>query len=118
MTLESNIHITNSASLRIFPARIREPGIAVGVGSQWLFNFVFSLSTPYMMTGMGGWGTFLLWGVFDAVIAVLTFLFLRETKGLSLETIAHQQFSTHHDETVLARKGDDVTVEEVENGGE
>lgn len=24
----------------IFPTRIREPGIAVGVSSQWLFNFV------------------------------------------------------------------------------
>jgi MFS family permease len=27
----------------IFPTRIREPGVAVGVSSQWLFNFVFSL---------------------------------------------------------------------------
>lgn len=69
-----------------------------------------------MMTNMGGWGTFLLWGVFDAVIAVLTFLFLRETKGLSLETIAHQQFSKHHD-TALGHKVDDVTFEQVENGG-
>ncbi|KIH93270.1 MFS quinate transporter [Sporothrix brasiliensis 5110] len=76
----------------IFPARIREPGIAVGVGSQWLFNFVFSLTTPYMMKGLGGWGTFLLWGIFDAVIAVVSFFFLRETKGLSLEKIAHQKF--------------------------
>lgn len=75
----------------IFPARIREPGVAVGVGSQWLFNFVFSLTTPYMMTNMG-WGTFLLWGVFDVVIAVVAFFFLKETKGLSLETIAHQNF--------------------------
>jgi len=75
----------------IFSTRIREPGIAVGVGSQWLFNFVFSLTTPYMITNMG-WGTFLLWGLFDAVIAVLTFLFLKETKGLSLEEIAHNNF--------------------------
>ncbi|CAK7231296.1 hypothetical protein SBRCBS47491_007881 [Sporothrix bragantina] len=81
----------------IFPARIREPGIAVGVGSQWLFNFVFSLTTPYMMTGLGGWGTFLLWGIFDAVIAVVSFFFLRETKGLSLETIAHQEFRKNAD---------------------
>ncbi|KAF3766890.1 general substrate transporter [Cryphonectria parasitica EP155] len=76
----------------IFPARIREPGVAIGVGSQWLFNFVFSLTTPYMIKNMG-WGTFLLWGVFDAVIAILAFFFLKETKGLSLETIAHQQFT-------------------------
>jgi sugar porter (SP) family MFS transporter len=75
----------------IFPTRIREVGIAVGVSSQWLFNFVFSLTTPYMITNMG-WGTFLLWGLFDAVIAAFTFFFLRETKGLSLEEIAHNDF--------------------------
>lgn len=39
-----------------------------------------------------GWGTFLLWGIFDAIIAVMAFFFLKETKGLSLEAIAHQQF--------------------------
>lgn len=77
---------------RIFPARIREPGVAIGVGSQWLFNFVFSLTTPYMMTNMG-WGTFLLWGVFDVVIAILAFFFLKETKGLSLEAIAQTEFT-------------------------
>lgn len=39
-----------------------------------------------------GWGTFLLWGVFDVIIAIFSFLFLKETKGLSLEAIAHTQF--------------------------
>lgn len=75
----------------IFPTRIREPGVAIGVASQWLWNFVFSLTTPYMMSSMD-WGTFLLWGVFDAIIAFFAFLFLRETRGLSLEAIAHQRF--------------------------
>ncbi|KAJ8114472.1 hypothetical protein ONZ43_g4895 [Nemania bipapillata] len=45
----------------IFSARIREPGIAIGVASQWLWNFVFSLTTPYMIASLG-WGTFLVWG--------------------------------------------------------
>lgn len=97
----------------IFPTRIREAGISVGVSSQWLFNFVFSLTTPYMIANLGWYvplsisyscanplranmfdnrGTFLLWGLFDAVIAILTFFFLRETKGLSLEEIAHSEF--------------------------
>jgi Sugar (and other) transporter len=44
-----------------------------------------------MITNLG-WGTFLLWGLFDAVIAIVTFLFLKETKGLSLEEIAHNDF--------------------------
>lgn len=76
---------------RIFPARIRAPGVAIGVGSQWLFNFVFSLTTPYMMSSMG-WGTFMLWGVFDVAIAAISFLYLKETRGLSLEAIANQRF--------------------------
>lgn len=102
------------ASYRIFPARIREPGVAIGVGSQWLFNFVFSLTTPYMIRNMG-WGTFLLWGVFDAVIAVFAFFCLKETKGLSLEAIAHQQFnkSSSVKDTFQAKHVDTRDVEPV-----
>jgi hypothetical protein len=37
----------------IFTTRTREPGIAIGVSSQWLFNFIFSLTTPYMITNLG-----------------------------------------------------------------
>ncbi|KAI2628177.1 general substrate transporter [Xylaria nigripes] len=75
----------------IFPARIREPGIAIGVASQWLWNFVFSLTTPYMINSIG-WGTFLVWGIFDLIVAVTTFLFLKETRGLSLEHIAQSRY--------------------------
>lgn len=78
----------------IFSARIREPGIAIGVASQWLWNFVFSLTTPYMIASLG-WGTFLLWGIFDLVIAAFTFFLLKETRGLSLEHIAKSRFRPH-----------------------
>lgn len=44
-----------------------------------------------MMESMG-WGTFLMWGIFNIVISVLAFLFLKETKDLSLEAIAHQRY--------------------------
>ncbi|KAI0407274.1 putative MFS quinate transporter [Xylaria palmicola] len=75
----------------IFSARIREPGVAIGVASQWLWNFVFSLTTPYMIASLG-WGTFLVWGLFDVVIAVFAFFLLKETRGLSLEHIAQSSF--------------------------
>ncbi|KAI1149659.1 putative MFS quinate transporter [Nemania diffusa] len=78
----------------IFSARIREPGIAIGVASQWLWNFVFSLTTPYMIASLG-WGTFLVWGIFDLVIACFTFFLLKETRGLSLEQIAQSRFRAH-----------------------
>jgi sugar porter (SP) family MFS transporter len=70
----------------IFPTRIREPGVAFGVGSQWLFNFVWSFSTPYIMEGIG-WGTFLLFGVLDIFIVAFTFFCLKETAGKTLEEI-------------------------------
>ena len=37
-----------------------------------------------------GWGTFLLWGLFDLVIALYAWFGLMETKGLSLEQISHR----------------------------
>lgn len=70
----------------IFPTRIREPGVAIGVASQWFFNFVYTLATPYMIKNLG-WGTFLLWGVLNFVIAVGAWLWLKETRGKSLEEI-------------------------------
>ncbi|KAJ6139757.1 hypothetical protein N7471_006243 [Penicillium samsonianum] len=70
----------------IFPRRIREPGVAFGVGSQWLFNFVWSFSTPYIQQSLG-WGTFLLFGLLDVVIVGFTYFCLKETAGKSLEEI-------------------------------
>lgn len=34
-----------------------------------------------------GWGTFLVWAVFNTVIAVAAAIFLKETKGKTLEEI-------------------------------
>ncbi|KAJ5263927.1 hypothetical protein N7478_011532 [Penicillium angulare] len=70
----------------IFPTRIREPGVAFGVGSQWLFNFVWSFSTPYIMAGIG-WATFLLFGLLDILILAFTYFCLKETAGKTLEEI-------------------------------
>lgn len=86
----------------IFPTRIREPGVALGVASQWFFNFVWSFSTPYIMAGMG-WATFLLFGVLDLLFAGFVWGFLKETKGLSLEEI---------NELFESRKGGSGNVEE------
>ncbi|KAF4547959.1 Quinate permease-like protein 1 [Elsinoe fawcettii] len=71
----------------IFPTRIREPGIGVGVSAQWLFNFVFTLATPYMIQDLA-WGTFLFWGVADLIIAIGVWFILIETRGRSLEDIS------------------------------
>lgn len=68
----------------IFPTRIREIGSSVGVSTQWLFNFMYSLVTPYMIAKMGSY-VFLFYAVLDIVMATLVFFFLKETKGRSIE---------------------------------
>ncbi|KAI0898824.1 general substrate transporter [Annulohypoxylon nitens] len=98
----------------IFPTRIREVGVAVGVASQWLFNFVFTLTTPYMISSMG-WGTFLLWGIFDAIIAIFAFAYLQETRGLSLEAIAHEHFNSSNPPKNTPDKDNEVFSEHHEN---
>lgn len=77
----------------IFPTRIREIGSSVSVSTQWLFNFLFSLVTPYMQNSWGSY-TFLFYAALDLIMAVLVWFFVKETKGKSLEemeTIFHSK---------------------------
>lgn len=75
----------------IFPTRIREPGIGIGVASQWLFSFVYTISTPYMIKNLA-WGTFLFWGIANLVIGIGVWFLLVETRGKSLEEITGEVF--------------------------
>ncbi|KAJ5160122.1 uncharacterized protein N7482_007126 [Penicillium canariense] len=93
----------------IFPTRIREPGVAFGVGSQWLFNFIWSFSTPYIMAGIG-WATFLLFGLLDILIVAFTLLCLKETAGKTLEEI-NEMFDGVDPDTEEGWKGATLHVE-------
>ncbi|KAL2849063.1 MFS quinate transporter [Aspergillus pseudodeflectus] len=68
----------------LFPTRLRSPGVALAVASQWASNFIWSFSTPYILKGLG-WATFLLFGALDLVIAGWVVVFLPEMKGKRLE---------------------------------
>ncbi|KAH8898985.1 general substrate transporter [Thozetella sp. PMI_491] len=68
----------------IMPSRIREGAVAIGTATQWLFNFVFSQVTPIAVTNLG-WKTFLMFCIFNWSLVVFAFLFVKETKGKSLE---------------------------------
>ncbi|KAG2416369.1 hypothetical protein HFD88_007584 [Aspergillus terreus] len=70
----------------LFSTRIREPGVAVGVAAQWLSNFIWSFSTPYIIAGIG-WASFLLFGLLDLAISAFAAVCLPETAGKSLEEI-------------------------------
>jgi hypothetical protein len=71
----------------LFPTRIREPGVAVGVGAQWAFNFVWSFSTPFILNKIK-WATFLLFGGLDLLIVGFVWVCVLETRGKSLEEIS------------------------------
>ncbi|CAG8162274.1 unnamed protein product [Penicillium salamii] len=68
----------------IFPTRIRAVGTSVAVSTQWLFNFLFSLVTRYMMNAWGSY-VFTFYAILDIIMAIIVFFFVKETKGKSLE---------------------------------
>ncbi|KAK3686305.1 hypothetical protein LTR37_019943 [Vermiconidia calcicola] len=97
----------------IFPSRIREIGTSVAVSTQWLFNFMFSLVTPYMVNAMGAY-VFLFYAALDLVMSFMAFMFVKETQGRSIEemeTIFHSKAAFDVD---AARKlGAGETVDEI-----
>lgn len=72
----------------IFPNRIRESGVAIGMSTQWLFNFAFSFITPHAVQNLG-WRTFLMFAVFNYALVVYVWFFILETKGKSLEEMEY-----------------------------
>lgn len=68
----------------IFPTRLRAYGVGLASATQWLFNFVITYITPAAISNIG-WRTFIMFGVFCFAMGVWVFVFVRETKGRSLE---------------------------------
>lgn len=106
-----------TVSSQIFPSRIREIGTSVGVSTQWLFNFMYSLVTPYMIAAMGSY-VFIFYAALDVVMSVLVIFFLKETKGRSIEEMetifnSRAQFDVDavHRKTVEAEETVGVQVE-------
>jgi sugar porter (SP) family MFS transporter len=68
----------------IFPTRLRAYGVGMGAATQWLFNFCITEITPNAISSIG-WKTFIMFGVFCCAMGVWVFVFVRETKGRTLE---------------------------------
>ncbi|KAL5423193.1 hypothetical protein PMIN06_009578 [Paraphaeosphaeria minitans] len=68
----------------IFPTRLRAYGVGMGAATQWLFNFVITKITPEAINHVG-WKTFLMFGIFCLCMGIFAFLFIKETKGRTLE---------------------------------
>ncbi|MCJ1381527.1 hypothetical protein MMC17_004638 [Xylographa soralifera] len=74
----------------IFPLPIRSRGVALSTASNWLWNCIITVITPYMVgTDEGNLGpkVFFVWGSLCAVCFVYAYILVPETKGLSLEQV-------------------------------
>jgi MFS family permease len=68
----------------IFPMSSRAYGVALGASSNWMNNFIVGQVTPDMLQGIT-YGTYILFGILTYMGAAFVWLFVPETKRLTLE---------------------------------
>ncbi|PPJ58330.1 hypothetical protein CBER1_04489 [Cercospora berteroae] len=68
----------------IFPLDIRMLCVAITTADQWLWSFIISRTTPYMITSLG-YGTYFFFASLMVCMGVWAWLFVPETKGKTLE---------------------------------
>jgi len=74
----------------IFPLPIRSRGVALSTSSNWLWNTIIAVITPYMVgTDQGNLksSVFFVWGGLCTCAFVYAYFLIPETKGLSLEQV-------------------------------
>ena len=79
----------------IFPLPIRSRGVALSTSSNWLWNTIIAVITPYMVAEDKGnlkSRVFFIWGALCTCAFVYAFFLIPETKGLSLEQVS----PSHH----------------------
>ncbi|KAF2265073.1 general substrate transporter [Lojkania enalia] len=74
----------------VFPLPIRAKGVALSTASNWFWNFVIGLITPYMVDAEYGnlkARVFFVWGTTCTLCVLFAWALVPETKGLSLEQV-------------------------------
>ncbi|KIW59931.1 hypothetical protein PV05_00189 [Exophiala xenobiotica] len=74
----------------IFPLPIRSRGVALSTASNWLWNTIIAVITPYMVGEQHGnlkSSVFFVWGGLCTCAFVYTYFLVPETKGLTLEQV-------------------------------
>ncbi|KAL1297401.1 hypothetical protein AAFC00_004936 [Neodothiora populina] len=74
----------------IFPLPIRSRGVALSTASNWLWNTIIAVITPYMVGSDYGnlkSSVFFVWGGLCTCAFVYAYFLVPETKGLSLEQV-------------------------------
>jgi len=81
----------------VFPLPIRSRGVALSTASNWLWNTIIAVITPYMVgTDQGNLksSVFFIWGGLCTIAFVYTYFLVPETKGLSLEQVDQMMAET------------------------
>ncbi|KAF7197981.1 Quinate permease [Pseudocercospora fuligena] len=68
----------------IFPIDIRMLCVAITTADQWLWSFIISRTTPYMITSLG-YGTYFFFATLMVLMGFWSYFFVPETKGKTLE---------------------------------
>jgi len=74
----------------IFPLPIRSRGVGLSTASNWLWNTIIAVITPYMVGPQYGnlkSSVFFVWGGLCTCAFVYSYFLIPETKGLSLEQV-------------------------------
>lgn len=74
----------------IFPLPIRSRGVGLSTASNWLWNCIIAVITPYMVdTDKGNLGArvFFIWGSLCTLCFLYAYFLIYETKGLTLEQV-------------------------------
>ncbi|EGS22395.1 putative transporter protein [Thermochaetoides thermophila DSM 1495] len=74
----------------IFPLPIRSRGVGLSTASNWLWNTIIAVITPYMVGENRGnmkSSVFFVWGGLCTVAWIYTYFLVPETKGLTLEQV-------------------------------
>ncbi|CAG7944433.1 unnamed protein product [Penicillium salamii] len=74
----------------IFPLPIRSRGVGLSTASNWLWNCIIAVITPYMVDedkGNLSSKVFFIWGSLCTCAFVYTYFLIPETKGLTLEQV-------------------------------
>ncbi|KIK69296.1 hypothetical protein GYMLUDRAFT_35369 [Collybiopsis luxurians FD-317 M1] len=81
----------------IFPIPIRARGVALSTASNWLWNTIIAVITPYMVKPDEGnlrSNVFWVWGSLCGCCFIYAYLLVPETKGLTLEQVDQMMAET------------------------
>lgn len=74
----------------IFPLPIRSRGVGLSTASNWLWNTIIAVITPYMVGSQYGnlkSSVFFVWGSLCTCALIYSYFLIPETKGLTLEQV-------------------------------